>query len=139
MYSDQKSFTQMVTAATGVIALGTAGIVGRLFPGMTPITVHQIWATITVAADAAETLTFHKRPTPGSTTGASTIGVLTIPDTTAAGKQLYKKVTPVKVLPGQEIALETAGNSTNLVAACGIVAYPTWEEPAANTNMIASA
>lgn len=141
MYSHSRLDNQAMTAATGVIALGTAGIVGRLFPGMSgPVTVHGFWATVTVAFDTADTiLTLKRRPTPGSATGEVTIATMTIPNGAAVGKQYYEiAAAPVKVFPGEEIAIETDGGTTAGVAAVGVVTTPSWEHPSNNANMITS-
>ena len=87
----------------------------------------------------APTVIFKKRPTPLSATSESTVGTLTIPDTTAVGKVIYENVTPVAFAVGDSMEIshtvgtgaptgmgcyyficdeapEVAGNNTDMVA-----------------------
>jgi hypothetical protein len=100
--------------------------------------------TVEVACETvAPIVTFKKRITPGSDTGSSTIGTLTIPDGTAVGKVLYKNVTPVELAPGDaiEMAVSTAGTGA-AAAGSGYYVYEVIDCPehVANlTDMVASA
>jgi len=89
---------------------------------------------------AAPTVLFKKRPTPLSATGETTAATLTIPDTTAVGKTVSKKV-DVDFAVGDALELShTIGTGTPT----GIgVAYAVFsenqEELANNTDQVASA
>jgi hypothetical protein len=89
----------------------------------------------------APTVVFKKRPTPKSSSGASTVGTLTIPDATAIGKTVYKNVTPVSFAVGDSMELSwTIGTGTPTG-----IGFPSFicdeqpEDPANNSDMIASA
>jgi hypothetical protein len=110
-----------------------------------PCVVYQLQFTMTgeVAGgtSAAPTVLFKKRPTPLSATDESTMGVLTIPDATAVGKTVYKKITPVAFKTGDSIEIShTVGTGTPTGQGhASILAYATFEEPTENTDMIESA
>lgn len=56
-----------------------------------------------VATSTAPTVVCRKRPTPGSSSGDSALATLTLPDTTAIGKVVYKDITPVALDMGDSI------------------------------------
>lgn len=123
--------------ASGVDIGGTTAT--EVAVGSQPITVTTLWGTITTAhATATATVTFSYRPTPGSASGATTLGTLVI-TTGAAGRQFYKNVTPFKCAPGGTIHVVSDGGGDSGVATLGIRQYPTWEHPSNNTAQIASA
>lgn len=71
------------------------------------VTAILFLVTTQVAANTtAPTVTFRKRPTPGSSSGQSTVGVLTFPDGTAAGKIVRKAVSPVEFKAGDELTFD---------------------------------
>jgi len=79
--------------------------------------------TAIAASTTAPVLTFRKRPTPGSSSSQSTIGTLTLPDLTAAGKVVYKDVSPVNLEPGDTICLDHTTQAVDGSAAAGAGYY----------------
>lgn len=107
--------------------------------GSQPVIIRGLWATVTTAVTTATaTLTFSSRPTPGSASGATTLGTLAI-TVGAVGRQFYKNITPVKVMPGSEIHVVSDGGGDAGVVGVGYRCTPSWENPANNTAQIASA
>lgn len=91
---------------------------------------------------AAPTVVFTKRPTPLSSSGEAAIGTLTIPDTTAVGKVVYKNLsTPVALAVGDSVEIShTVG--TGSPTGMGIAFMICEEDPeydGNNTDMVASA
>ena len=105
----------------------------------------MFYVETTIAANtAAPVVTFRKRPTPGSSSGQSTIGTLTIPDLTAAGKVLYKDVTPVLLEVGDSICFDHTTQATDGTSAAGggyyaFEADDDPEDPRNCADMVASA
>lgn len=97
--------------------------------------------TAVVATTTAPTIVFKKRPTPGSSSGQSTVATLIIPDATAIGKVLYKLVTPVPMAVGDSIEISW----TQAVGSAAGKASVSWradfapEVEANNSDEIASA
>jgi hypothetical protein len=87
----------------------------------------------------APTVVFTKRPTPLSATSESVVGTLTIPDATAVGKVVYKRV-DVEFAVGDSLELShTVGVGTPTGQGFpDIQAFATFEDPANNTDMVAS-
>jgi hypothetical protein len=109
--------------------------------------VKKLMFVVTVAVvgtTTAPVVTFAKRPTPGSDTGKTTIGTLTLPDGTAIGKVLYKKLSsPVVLNVGDALLLDhTVQAVGGSVAGAGYYAYEIDEYPEHDVNssdMVASA
>lgn len=89
----------------------------------------------------APTVVFTKRPTPLSSSGATTMATLTIPDATAVGKVVYKDFSPVAFVPGDGINITwTIGTGTPTgIGRWFLVAQDDPETAANVSNMIASA
>lgn len=89
----------------------------------------------------APTVVFKKHPTPLSSSGATTLCTLTIPDATAVGKVVYKYVTPVAFTPGDCIEISwTIGTGTPTgIGMWYVGATETPENPANVSDMILSA
>lgn len=139
MYTDQKADITLLPPTSLADAAFIAG--SRAYPS-TPAIVRRLWATITAAvATAACVVTFTYRPTPGSATGQVTLGTLTLPNGTAAGKFVYKTLsTATKIMPGGELVLSFSGGSgAGGLAAVGVTTDPSWDSDSNNTNAIASA
>jgi len=137
MYTDQKN--DVVMAVANSVADAAFAAATRNHPA-TPATVRRLWATVTtVISTAASVITFTYRPTPGSATGQVTLGTLTIPNTTAVGKFLYKNLTSAqKIMPGGELVASFSGGSAG-AATLGVTTDPSWDSEGNNTNAIASA
>lgn len=139
MYDHQKiEVTQLVANAIATAA-DIAG--SRYYCGYQPQKIRHLWATVVVVtAVAALVATWKYRPTPGSDTGSSTIGTLTIPIATAPGKNVYKKLTnDFTILPGSEVIVGFVAASGTGSVTVGMVLDPSWDAPGNNANMIASA
>ena len=105
-----------------------------------PVEIVGICATITTAVTVtAAILQLLYRPTPGSATGQTIIGTLTLPVTgSAIGQQVYKKVTPFEANPGGQLIWELTQASTAGAVIPGVMINETTELPGNLTNMIAS-
>ena len=114
------------TTPLGVETLSAAVAVHGEYMVMKKCTIKKIFFQVSTAVDAdttAPVVTFRKRPTPGSATNQSTIGTLTIPDGTAAGKVLYKEVEPVALEVGDSICLDHTTQAADSSAAAGAGYY----------------
>lgn len=109
------------------------------------IEVNRIMALVTTAvvSTGAVVVAMKRYPTYGSSASAETIGTLSIPAATVAGKVLYKDVTPVICYPGDQLVFEVTtaaaggGAAGNAAYMFNAVLRP---EAAANqSDMVASA
>jgi hypothetical protein len=104
-------------------------------------------ATVTMNYDtqtAACMVSLDKRPAYGSDTNRTELGVLTIPNGLAAGKAVYKKITPEKLLPGQQVVVEVKQAGTGGAGIAGdwrpvLISAPVPESPGMCTNLVATA
>lgn len=89
------------------------------------IRIMGIVTTALVADTAVPVVTFYKRITQGSDTGAVSIGTLTFPDSTAAGKVVYKNVEGTKLTIGDELYIKvtTAATSAGSVAGAAFLGF----------------
>lgn len=138
----------MVPAGTAVLGsedLAAAPAVHGEFLISKGIRVTQIKFHVTtavVATTTAPVVAVKKRPTPGSSSGEVTIGLLTIPNGTAVSKIVYKNVTPVELAPGDSLAFEHTVQAAGTPAGAGYysVDYDIDPEVPANlSDMVASA
>jgi hypothetical protein len=137
------STTNFMTACNLAASTGDYGLwyVGE----QVVLTRLQLIVSTTLVADVtAPVLTFYARPTFGTTTGQVSLGTLTIPDLTAAGKILYKNIESVKVPQGYTIAVNrsTQASSSGTAAGAGFVmvkGFVAVEDPRNVSLMIASA
>jgi hypothetical protein len=143
MYDHQRDVPLLLAGAAATdadIALGTAAVVAVAYAGLQPFKVTDLTAQVVTTFDTADTvLTVTRRPTPGSGTGAVTIGTLTIPNAAAAPNVYYKEFDPVTISPGEEIVISTDGGTTNGTAILRLGSRPAWEHPSNNSKLIASA
>lgn len=99
--------------------------------------------TTAVVSTGAVVVKFWRRPTFGSTASQVLLGQLSIPAGTAAGKVLYKDISPTQVNPGEEISFEVTTAAAGGGAAGGAVyELELSDSPEAGgnqANMIASA
>lgn len=108
-------------------------------------TVKQLQFILTLEAasgtSVAPTVVYKKYLIPGSSSGAVTLGTLTVPTGTAIGKTVYKNITPVKMVVGQSIQITwTVGTGTPTgMGEAELVAEADEEVPGNNSSMIASA
>jgi hypothetical protein len=129
--------------ATGerLVPLQTPAVKAVLHPGMQPWEVTGFFILVTtVGSGAVAVLEVNHRTAPAVTSGEVAIATITFSTAAlAVGKMMYKRIDPVKVLPGQELALELITANTSGVALCGLEVNEVNENPANNTNMVASA
>jgi hypothetical protein len=112
-----------------------------------PIVIRRISIFMTLACSASTTapvVTVYSRPTTASSAGQVTIGTLTIPNATAAGKVVYKELNSVRVNAGNDLclAVTTQGGGSGTAAGTGFIGLMyemAPEVPADQPNMIASA
>lgn len=105
-----------VLIATGASTASLA-VIGLLTPGIFKHKVRAVALIFTTAAAAAGILLVKLRPTPGSSSGESTVATLNFDGTTgAAGKGVFVDGLDIDVSPGQQLAFEITD-----VAASGVV------------------
>lgn len=132
-----------VILAKGADLNSVADVTGaRWSPGLVPHYVRAVALCIDNAIGGAGVLKFDKRATHGSDTGRGDgdVAVLTIPNSTAGGVILYKEGLNVLIRPGEEVVAEvtdaTAASDTGTII---LYVEPSWERPANNAAMLASA
>lgn len=82
--------------------------------------------TTAVVSTGNVVLTFYKRPTPGSSSGQTTIGTISIPTLAAVPNVYWKDVAGVKFQPGEEFACDvTTASAGGGAAGAG---FPVHEE-----------
>lgn len=124
-----------MSIATGASTASLA-VIGLFTPGYFKARLTAVALVFTTAAAAAGILLVKRRPTPGSTSGESTVATINFDGTSgAAGKIVYKDGLDVTVSPGEQLAFEITD-----VAAAGVVEIKAiisdnYEVPANNTDM----
>jgi hypothetical protein len=124
------------------VDLNSAADCGDWAPGYIPHIVRAVAVVVTNTLGGAGVLKVDKRPTAGDDTGRGDgdIATVTLPNGTTAGSVIYVDGLNVRVDPGQEAVAEvtdvTAASDTAHVI---LYVEPTWERPANNTAMAASA
>lgn len=143
--------------AAGVLPNNTASIAPRTLTSAVAVygsflvfkrcKINRIGVVVTTAIVAgltAPAITFRKRPTPGSATGQSLVGVITIPTGTAVGQVVYKDVSPVELDEGMELCIDHTVQATDSgsAAGAGLAMFEAQEDPESVksvSNMILSA
>jgi len=133
-----------ITTAANLAATAADWVV---FNVQHPIMIKRISMFIKTACtfgNTAPVVSVYSRPTTASSAGQVTIGTLTIPNGTAAGKVVYKELNSVRVHAGYDLALAvtTKGGDAGTAQGDGFIGFmyemdP--EVPADQTKMIASA
>ena len=133
-----------ITTAANLAATAADWVV---FNVQHPIVIKRISMFIKTAVTAGNTapiVSVYSRPTTASSAGQVTIGTLTIPNGTAAGKVVYKELNSVRVHAGYDLclAVTTKAGDSGTAAGDGFIGFmyemdP--EVPADQTKMIASA
>lgn len=110
----------------------------------TQVLVAELRAMITTAvvSTGGVVVAFKRYPTYGSSAGAVTLGTLTIPAGTAAGKVVYKRINPSNLIPGDQLVAEVTTAAAGGGAAGGALYSFSAEEdpeyPPNQSDMIAS-
>lgn len=87
----------------------------------------------------APTVIFKKRPTPLSATGETTVGTLTIPDTTAVGIVVYKTVDVIfEVGDSLEISHTIGITGPTGMGHASVECFDKYEDPLNNSDMLLS-
>lgn len=139
------SIFPLTTAVAGSIDLTTAAVNGE-FALLRHARVKKLMFLVTTAVVGTSngaTVTFTRRITPGSDTGAVVLGTLIIPAGTAIGKVMYKDITPTNMSVGDTIkcAVTTAAAGGS-PAGTGYYAFEVYMDAETSLNeadMIASA
>ncbi len=98
--------------------LSSTGDGGQILDVVEPITVVEVGCLVTTVLNGAATVAFDRRVTTGSDTGrvdglnSDGDAVVTIPDTTAAGKYVYKQVR-VDLDIGDQVVPEVTSGATS--------------------------
>lgn len=129
---------------SNIVALTSAAVV-QSFTVQEQCQVDQLFFAVSTAivSTASVVVTFKRRPTLNSTSGEVSIGALTIPAGTAAGKVYYKVVSPVVCAAGEQIVIEvTTAAAGGGAAGNGQGFFHAEQDPETNANnsdMVASA
>ena len=107
-----------------------------LFEVTRPITVLAVGAIITTAIQGACVVKFDRRVTKGSDTGRGDgdVGILTIPDGTAVGKQVISDNTRVDLNPGDQVVPEVTSAAATAGGAHYFIHYIPRAETIANLS-----
>lgn len=82
-----------------------------------------IVSTLVAADTTAPVVEANRRPTPGSATGEVQLASITIPEATAAGKVMVKRVEPVQLNVGDSLAFEHVTQAADSGTAAGAGFY----------------
>lgn len=103
------------------------------------ITTLAVTVTTALAAADPATVSVEHRPTVGSDTGRTVIGVIELAAALAVGKVVYKEGLSFKLIPGAEIVVEVTGASATGAVDVDAIGYYVYNNPANNTAMAATA
>lgn len=105
-----------------------------------PCTVHRICAMVTLAPTAvAAVVNLDRLPTPGAVAPQrTTIGSITIPIGTPAGKVVYKDIEPVDLDMGDTLTFALGVASTAGAAILAAILIPRAETPANQADAVKS-
>lgn len=130
--------------STTASSLASAAVVKK-YAFFRPAYVRRIGIGVTTAivSTGSVVVTIKKYPTMGSNSGEVSLGTITIPAGTAAGKVFYKALGSVKLIEGDELVFEVttaaAGGGAAGAGVCMFDADDNPEMPANNSDMVASA
>jgi hypothetical protein len=114
---------------------------GTWGPAFYPMYVVGVAALIDNTIAAAGVVKFDKRPTFGSDSGRGDgdVGVLNLATSHVGGKVVYKRVTPIKISPGEEVVAEVT-DATGASDTADLILFlsPSPEEPGNLSAMVAS-
>lgn len=144
MYTE-KLFGVMPLGTPAAVDLTSAAVHSFSHIFLSQVKLKRIALCVTTATVSSGNIvvTFRKRPTPGSSSGQSTVGTITIPTGIAAGKVYYKDVSPVVFAPGDQLIAEVttaaAGGGAAGAAAHGFEGEDDPEYAGNQTDMVESA
>lgn len=133
-----------LTPAAGITLVATADPLtgaGVFRSGYQPYQCSAIYGlVVAVVPVTAATAVYKFRPLIGSAAGEFIVGSITFPIAAPVGNVYYKKLDSLKFPPGGELVVQitVAAGAATLVQ-FGALLNPTWDAPANNTKMIASA
>lgn len=123
------------------MALGSTGDKAYWSPGYIPHIIRAVALVITNAIGSSTEVRVDLRPTAGSDTGRGDGDIAALLSSSLAlGKVLYKDGINVRVNPGEEAVFQVtnAGEAADEAHAI-LYVEPTWELPANNDAMVATA
>lgn len=129
---------------SNIVALTSAAVV-QSFTVAEQCQVSQLLFAVSnaIVSSGSVVVTFKRRPTLNSSSGEVSIGSLTLPAGTAAGKVYYKVVSPVVCAAGEQIVIEVTTAAAGMGAAGnGQGFFNAQQDPETNANnsdMVASA
>lgn len=141
-YDHGKRNTEFRTSAgLQAIPTQTPAVKASMYAGPNPIRITGISAVITTAITVTSAvLNITKRPTPGSSSGETTLATITLPVTgSAIGDCVYKRIAPVDVPAGSEVTLTLATASTAGAAVFALETEEAFESAAGNSKLKLSA
>ena len=114
--------------------------IGKWAPGYTPVIVKALCVLVRVVPSCAGVVSLEKRVTLQSDSSRVVLLCVAIPNAAAAGKVYYAYMASgVKVSPGDElVAKVTDAMGTDAVVDVVVVVDPSFETPAANSDMVAA-
>ena len=105
-----------------------------------PLVARRLCAVVKTSPTVTSTIiTFKKYPTFDATGSAASIGTVTIPAGTAAGKFYFKDIAAYALKPGEMVVAEVTQTSTAGNGAAAVEVEESPEDYRNNTNMVASA
>lgn len=140
MYTEEQlGLANFHAVAADADDLSGAAVHTTFVPVMAQMKVKRLEVLVSVVTVGAATIAFKRRPTFASATGEVTMGSVVVPAATAAGKVVYKDITPVVCFPGDQIVYEITSAATSGSAHYGVAGELDPEQPANQSDMIASA
>lgn len=129
MYTNKHGLGLLIRASnafdTAEVLSASAAVYGEYYVTK-PCSVSElrfIVSTAIAASTTAPVIKIKQRPTPGSDTGAVDIASITIPDGTAAGKVMVKRVAPFQLNVGDSLCFQHVTQAADASAAAGAGFY----------------
>lgn len=144
MYTEEQLSMSLLKVGAGASDnLAVADVASYSYAVMEQCCVRRLYAMISVAVVSGGTdavIEFKRRPTFGSAVGEVSLGTLTIPDASAVSDVIYKDISPVSLVPGDELVFEvTTAAGTSGEALYGVRADLDPEDANNQSNLVESA
>jgi len=129
MYPNKQASHAIVRASNAHDTAENLAAANAVYGGyyvLRPIKVTGFYFIVNLLVDATTTapvVEVNRRPTIASASGEVQMATITIPDTTAVGKVLYKNIEPVLCYPGDEISFEQTTQAADPGTAAGTGFY----------------